>query len=130
MPDREKVINQLDVDIQRAERTGEMLVYVGRKTAQEALALLKEQEKENSRINNSYLDLVKVASKQPKIVRCKDCKHYDGDENSRLGTCLENGVCSTPDWFCADGEPKDKQLAHADNDTAHYADSPVMMPAT
>ena len=40
--DREKVINQLDVDIQRAERTGEMLVYVGRKTAKEALALLKE----------------------------------------------------------------------------------------
>ena len=41
---REKVINQLDVDIQRAERTGEMLVYVGRKTAKEVLSLLKEQE--------------------------------------------------------------------------------------
>lgn len=44
MPDREKVINQLDVDIQRAEQTGEMLVYVGRKTAKEVLSLLKEQE--------------------------------------------------------------------------------------
>ena len=41
------------------------------------------------------------------VVRCKDCKHYDEDENSRLGTCLENGVCSTQDWFCADGERKE-----------------------
>lgn len=41
------------------------------------------------------------------LIRCKDCKHYDGDENSWLGTCLENGVCSTPDWFCADGEMKE-----------------------
>lgn len=41
------------------------------------------------------------------LVRCKDCMHYDRDENSNLGTCLENGVCSTPDWFCADGERKE-----------------------
>jgi hypothetical protein len=40
---------------------------------------------------------------EQELIRCKDCKHYDGDENCRLGTCLENGVCSTPDWFCADG---------------------------
>jgi hypothetical protein len=38
------------------------------------------------------------------LVLCKDCKNYDRDENMKLGTCLENGVCSTPDWFCADGE--------------------------
>ena len=44
MTDREKIVNQIDVDIQRAERTGEMLVYIGRKTAKDALALLKEQE--------------------------------------------------------------------------------------
>lgn len=41
------------------------------------------------------------------LVRCKDCKHYGVDENCRLGNCLENGVCSTPDWFCADGERRD-----------------------
>lgn len=43
---------------------------------------------------------------QPKIVRCKDCKHYkDGfcynpntydDEKTRGNT--------SPNWFCADGE--------------------------
>lgn len=41
---REKVINQIEVDIQRAERTGEMLVYVGLKTAKDAIAMMKEQE--------------------------------------------------------------------------------------
>ena len=46
---------------------------------------------------NRKVDMVEV-------VRCKDCKHYDKDENCWLGTCLENGICSTPDWFCADGE--------------------------
>lgn len=50
MTDREKIINQIDVDIQRAERTGEMLVHVGRKTAKDAIALLKEQEAEIERL--------------------------------------------------------------------------------
>lgn len=89
--------------------------------------LLKEQEKENSRINNSYLDLVKVASKQPDIVRCKDCAKYD----QNTGICsggIKHGCAET--WFCADGEPKDNQLAYADNDTAQYADAPTMMSAT
>ena len=45
-----------------------------------------------------------LVEKPQEVVRCKDCKHYDKDENSWLGTCLENGVCSVPDWFCADGE--------------------------
>lgn len=46
---------------------------------------------------------------QPKIVRCKDCKHYkDGfcynpntydDEKTRGNT--------SPNWFCADGERRD-----------------------
>ena len=44
MTDREKVIKQIEVDIGRANRTGEMFVYVGRKTATDALALLKAQE--------------------------------------------------------------------------------------
>ena len=52
----------------------------------DALALLKEQEA---------------------VVRCKDCNYYDGDENIGIGTCVKNGVCSTPDWFCADGESKE-----------------------
>lgn len=41
--------------------------------------------------------------RQPEIVRCKDCKHYDADTQS----CLDglDGIF-LPDWFCADGERK------------------------
>ena len=65
----------------------------------DAIAMLKELEEK-------YNKLAEWA--EGHIVFCKDCKHYDRDENSRLGTCLENGVCSTPDWFCADGERESK----------------------
>ena len=51
MPDREKVIKQIEVDIGRANRTGEMFVYVGRKTATDALALLKAQEPIEARLH-------------------------------------------------------------------------------
>ena len=45
-----------------------------------------------------------VLEGQPEIVRCKDCKHYDGN-----GTCMKNGIAMlTESWFCADGERRDK----------------------
>lgn len=53
-------------------------------------------------LDGKVIDTMLLMKKE--LIRCRDCKHYDGDENCRLGTCLENGVCSTPDWFCADGE--------------------------
>lgn len=43
------------------------------------------------------------ALSQPEIIRCKDCKHYDGD-----GTCMKIGIAFlTDDWFCAYGERRD-----------------------
>jgi len=98
MPDREKIINQIDVDIQRAERTGEMLVHIGRKTAKDALSMLKEQ---------------------PQIVRCRDCKHRPKETNEFDLEFPEGSKCPCQcsddeyyswypedDWFCADGERK------------------------
>lgn len=40
------------------------------------------------------------ALKQPEIVRCKDCKHFDGID------CKVNDIVNimNTDWFCADGE--------------------------
>lgn len=81
MIDREKVINQLDVDIQRAERTGEMLVCVGRKTARDALALLKEQEP---------------------VVRCRECKWHE--MRGEMLLCKAQDKPHTYDWYCADVE--------------------------
>ena len=112
MADREKVIEGLE-KVWNAFNFMEHELYAD--YVFDALALLKEQEKENSRINNSYLDLVKVASKQPDIVRCKDCEHlehmYALDE--KIGE--EYYVCRihpftgrrTADWFCADGKRSD-----------------------
>jgi len=36
------------------------------------------------------------------LVRCRDCKHYDGDK------CLIKRGCFmvTPDWYCADGKKR------------------------
>ena len=44
MADINKTIKQLEADIDRAKRTGEILVYVGRATARDCLELLKEQQ--------------------------------------------------------------------------------------
>lgn len=46
-----------------------------------------------------------------KVIRCKDCKHYDTkDCADGFGWCNRNGTGrgSTDDWFCADGERKEK----------------------
>ena len=67
----------------------------------DALELLKEQKTEISKISKEYLELVGKASKQPQIVRYKDCKHNHDKY------CPTIGVFVTDDWFCADGERKD-----------------------
>lgn len=36
------------------------------------------------------------------VVRCKDCKHY------MTIHCTCDGCCISDDWYCADGERKDK----------------------
>ena len=91
MPDTEKVINGLDccLDVIRSRQFSSgcgFCPYVGEehckvKMIEEAIALLKEREIENSRIANEYLNLKKVVSKQRKIVRCKDCKYWDSEEH-------------------------------------------------
>ena len=75
-----------------------------------ALALLKEQEAEISRISNAYLELVEKASKQPKVVRCKDCKHR-GDRHKYLVAFVAEKqempyffYDNRGEWFYADGE--------------------------
>jgi hypothetical protein len=80
----------------------------------DALSLIKEQDAEISRISNAYLELVGKASKQPNVVRCKDCKHR-GDRHK----CIVAFVAEKQEmpyffydnngkWFCADGVKKDE----------------------
>ena len=71
----------------------------------DAMAPLKKQEE-----HKFFVDESGNITPRPVVVRCKDCNYYDGDENIGIGTCVKNGVCSTPDWFCADGKRKEGRL--------------------
>ena len=45
------------------------------------------------------------------LVRCKNCKHWVKNPESKYGECIirqtmSSGFCTIGDWFCADGEKK------------------------
>lgn len=45
------------------------------------------------------------------LVRCNECRHWDTDWEPKYAMCGEHfcaAMCrdTTPDWFCADGEPR------------------------
>ena len=41
------------------------------------------------------------------VVRCKDCKHHEDEENGMVYCKREIGGWVDEDWFCADGERKE-----------------------
>jgi len=45
------------------------------------------------------------------VVRCRDCKYYEGENALVLFPCKLNGsgCAHKPDWFCADGERKEDE---------------------
>ena len=43
----------------------------------------------------------------PDIVRCKDCKYYDGFGCENMKNERMIGMIVADDWFCADGEVRD-----------------------
>ena len=85
---------------------------ISRYMVADAIALLKEQEAEISRISNAYLELVGKASKQPKVVRCKDCKHRGDRHKCIVAFVAEKQEMpyffydNRGEWFCADGKRK------------------------
>lgn len=46
-----------------------------------------------------------IADSPPKLVRCRDCKHWT-TESELFGKCDLWHLCGVygADWFCADGE--------------------------
>ena len=118
MPDRDEIMKALEKCSGTSCRTGvgctEDCPYffgwlsVPCNLRADTLALLKEQEAEIDEISDEYLDLGKEMAKQPKIVRCKDCKHWYFADNripsEQENVCGRNGIVVSPDWFCADGE--------------------------
>ena len=57
-------------------------------------------EMDGEGITHLCADALKLLREQPKVVRCKDCKHY------MTIHCTCDGCCISDDWFCADGEEK------------------------
>ena len=49
-----------------------------------------------------------LPSAQPEIIRCKDCKHYNGEDRDICCPLADyaQSKCGA-DWFCADGERKE-----------------------
>jgi len=46
---------------------------------------------------------IALLKEQPDVVLCKDCKHY------KTIHCTCDGCCISDNWFCADGEPKERE---------------------
>lgn len=42
-----------------------------------------------------------------KVIRCKDCKHHEDEENGMVYCESVIGGWADEDWFCADGERKE-----------------------
>ena len=58
-------------------------------------------------IDNAISEL---PSAQPEIIRCKDCKHYNGEDRDICCPLADyaQSKCGA-DWFCADGERKETE---------------------
>ena len=58
-------------------------------------------------IDDFAQDVIEYLESQPQVVRCKDCKwRYFLESGKYMCRMLVNGW-HNPDWFCADGKPKD-----------------------
>ena len=77
-------------------------------------AMIDEINKYFNRLQTvAHYDLLVITknlpSAEPKIIRCKDCKHrfVDG-ENVRFNVCeLNHNKVQGDDWFCADAERRE-----------------------
>ena len=112
MIDREKVIKAIDNCVHNGVCLNcEYDEHIACKTClmADALALLKEQDAEISKISSAYLDLVGKASKQPEIVRCKDCVYWqdNNDGYPHIVCKWREDETPDPDDYCSAGERKE-----------------------
>ena len=88
MIDRKKVIKALE-DAYVTDGVIKMSIQV----RDVLVALLKEQDDKDINV-------------PIKIIRCKDCKHWTKALGGQCNVLTVNGCahCTSPDWFCGDGE--------------------------
>ena len=108
MPDREKVIKGLEdiVDFFEVMSVIENRCNELKQEAEDAIALLKEQEAKIEQLNRFVNGFSRDAMP---VVRCKDCalSHPWNDEEVQCRNRRISQVYVKPDWYCADGERKD-----------------------
>ena len=97
---------------------------------QDLRRMLKEQESVIEALKSDLRETLEVLAHQPDIVRCKDCKYWDKTTREEGNDCIlgpwEDAVCdmfrdwdsygelgenfrrTNGDWFCADGERRQK----------------------
>ena len=86
----------------------------------DAIRLLMKQVKQRFFVDENGkwtpLPIVTKWTPPPKVTRCKDCKWGDptrNEANENMIFCyngetgIEDGYLHEPDWFCAEGEPKE-----------------------
>ena len=107
MPDREKVIKGLEQCIKVPYICDPDCPYYNTSLCREelkkdALALLKEQEKQKF-----FVDESGKITPLPVVVRCKDCKYWHETiyDTPKWMPCMS--VQTSGNWFCADGERRD-----------------------
>ena len=119
MTDREKVLTGLECLITDEVPCNECPYdkkrsYCIKSIAKDALALLKEQESVIEALKSDLDETLAVLGEYAEIVRCKECKHRGNSEKCVLSAISEEKdfplfmLDNSGDWFCADGERKQK----------------------
>ena len=54
-------------------------------------------------------DALELLKSQPQIVRCLDCKYVECEGVEGFLVCDLSGFSHSPEFFCADGEPKQQK---------------------
>lgn len=109
MAELDKVTNHLN-DCLEASRRDNGWCFVRKDIVDDAVSLLKEQQKQIEAMNFIYGFVYGGQVKEiKKLVRCKDCIHRDPEDfKCDCGHDIHWELPRPDDWFCADGEMKEE----------------------
>lgn len=74
-------------------------------------SILKAQQEEIENLRQTCQSMMEgIVVSQPRIVRCKDCKHRDPEDHKcDCGHDIQWQLPRPDDWFCADGKRKESR---------------------
>ena len=114
MPDMEKVIKGMEsctgVDCTECQygKEGHGHKDCVERLCADTLALVKEQEQamkeKDGTISNLIAQIKEISQCYERVVRCKNCKYFDGEECNNVSSICK-GIDTYADWFCHEGKP-------------------------